>query len=238
MNSFKLIAALASSILLLSAIASKAQNQTQQKGKLEPADFSAAITKDSIQLLDVRTPGEFQIGHLKGALLANWDDEKEFERRISFLDKNKPLYMYCLSGARTSAAAERLRNQGFTEVYELKGGINAWKKELLPMEGMIIKQQMSREEFNTAVTGSGFVLVDFGADWCPPCKKMAPVLKSVTEKYGNKLKLVKVDGGNDYQLMKQYQVNALPVFLIFKDGQLVWRRDGIVNEKEIVDNLR
>ena len=136
------------------------------------------------------------------------------------------------------AAAEKFRNEGFAEVYELKGGINAWKKESQPLEGVSNEKQMSREDFTAAVNSSSLVLVDFGAEWCPPCKKMEPVLKSIAEKYPDKLKLVKVDGGRDVELMKQYQVNALPVFLIYKDGQLVWRKDGIADEKEIADQLR
>ncbi|MGE5105997.1 MAG: thioredoxin domain-containing protein [Sphingobacteriales bacterium] len=238
MNSLKLISTFSLFIFFLTIIACKAQNQTQQKEKLEPAEFATGIAKDSIQLLDVRTPGEYQSGHLKGSLLANWNDENEFERRTSFLDKNKPLYVYCLSGARSAAAAEKFRNEGFKEVYELKGGINAWKKESQPMEGAANEKQMSREDFNAAVNSSSFVLVDFGAEWCPPCKKMEPVLKSITEKYADKVKLVKVDGGRDIELMKQYQVNALPVFLIYKDGQLVWRKEGIADEKEITDQFR
>lgn len=237
MNSLKLISALSLFIFSLSIIACKAQNQAQQKEKLEPAEFATALAKDSVQLLDVRTPGEYQSGHLKGSLLANWNDEKEFERRTSFLDKNKPLYVYCLSGARSASATEKLRNEGFKEVYELKGGINAWKKEAQPVEGAANEKQMSRKDFNAAVNSSSLVLVDFGAEWCPPCKKMEPTLKNITDKYAGKLKVVKVNGGSDVELMKQFQVNALPVFLIYKDGQLVWRKDGIADEKEITDQL-
>ncbi|MBI2729963.1 MAG: thioredoxin fold domain-containing protein [Sphingobacteriales bacterium] len=238
MNSFKLIATLALFILIEPVISCKAQNQSAQKQKLPPAEFAAAITKDSIQLLDVRTPGEYAGGHIKGSLLANWNDKPEFERRTSFLDKSKPLFVYCLSGARSEAAAEKFRRNGFKEVYELQGGLNAWKKEAMPVEGMIAGKQMSREEFDAAINSSSLVLVDFGAEWCPPCKKMEPVLKSITEKYADKLKLLKVDGGRDIQLMKQYQVNALPVFLIYKDGKLIWRKEGIADEKEISAQLQ
>ena len=82
-----------------------------------------------------------------------------------------------------------------------------------------------------------FVLVDFGAVWCPPCKKMEPVLNSLQTNNPGKFTLVKVDGGNDLDLLKQYAVTALPVFIIFKDGRQVWRKDGVATEKEIASAL-
>ncbi|HET9056744.1 MAG TPA: thioredoxin domain-containing protein [Chitinophagaceae bacterium] len=237
MNLLKSASNISFLFILLSITSCKAQNQKQQKEKLTPSEFETAIKKDSVQLLDVRTPGEYQRGHLKGSLLANWNDKKEFERRTSFLDKNKPLYLYCLTGERSAEAAEKFRRDGFKKVYDLKGGINAWKKESKPVEGVSDEKQMSQDEFNAAVNSFPLVLVDFGAEWCPPCKKMEPVLKSIAEKYTGKLKIVKVDGGRDVELMKKYQVDALPVFLVYKDGKLVWRKDGITDEKEITDHL-
>lgn len=228
------------SILLFSlfVFACNAQEKSAQKEKLEANEFAAGIGKDSIQLLDVRTPGEYAGGHLKGSLLANWNDKAEFERRTSYLDKNKPLYVYCLSGGRSAAAADKFRKNGFTQVYELKGGINAWKQSNLPVEGMSNEKQMTIEEFDAAIKSSSLVLIDFGAEWCPPCKKMEPAIKAVTEKNAGKLKLVKVDGGRDLDLLKKYNVEALPVLLIFKDGKQVWRKEGIADEKEISEQLQ
>src|SRR5664279_5450685 len=88
--------------------------------------FDNAIAQNNIQLLDVRTAAEYQSGHLKNALLANWNDNSEFQARIKALDKNKPVYTYCLSGARSHAATVWLRQNGFT-AYNLSGGITARK---------------------------------------------------------------------------------------------------------------
>jgi thioredoxin len=220
-------------LLSLFVFACNAQEKSAQKEKLDATEFAAGIVIDSIQLLDVRTPGEYAGGHLKGSLLANWNDKAEFERRTSYLNKNKPLYVYCLSGARSAAAAAKFRKNGFTQVYELKGGINAWKQASLPVEGMSNEKQMTVEEFDAAIKSSSLVLVDFGAEWCPPCKKMEPAIKAITEKYTGKLKLVKVDGGRDLDLLKKFNVEALPVLLIFKNGEQTWRKEGIADEKEI-----
>jgi rhodanese-related sulfurtransferase len=217
-------------LLLLSC---NAQTETT----VTPEEFEKAITKDSVQILDVRTPDEYASGHIKNTLLANWNDKAEFSRRISFVDKNKPVYIYCLAGSRSAAAAKEMRSIGYENVVELAGGINAWKAANKPVEGKMDEKQMSIEAFDAAISGQT-VLVDFGATWCPPCKKMEPVLKSLQNNNPNKFKLVKVDGGKDIDLLKKYAVTALPVFIIFKNGQPVWRKDGIATEEEMATALQ
>ena len=206
----------------------------QTKTTLSADEFEKEITtKTNIQILDVRTPGEFFGGHIKNALQADWNDKTEFERRLAYIDKNKPVYVYCLAGGRSAAAADKMRKSGYTNVYELSGGTNAWRAANKPLEGKNNEKQMSFEELNTSISGSKIVLLDFGASWCPPCKQMEPVLQSLTENNKGKFTLVKVDGGRDQDILKEYKVTALPVFIIFKDGKQVWRKDGIVTEKEL-----
>jgi rhodanese-related sulfurtransferase len=79
------------------------------------------------QLIDVRTPLEFDKYHIQGA--KNIDFRcPEFKNAIEKLDKTKPVLIYCLSGGRSKAALAVFRKAGFTTVYELDGGINAWSK--------------------------------------------------------------------------------------------------------------
>jgi rhodanese-related sulfurtransferase len=209
----------------------------QSKTSLTANEFEQGILQDSVQLLDVRTAGEYTSGHIKNALLADWKDVNEFNRRINFIDKERPVYVYCLGGGRSAAAAEQMRSKGYLQVYELKGGMNAWKAADKAVEGKSTERQMSIEELNNAIGASKMVLLDFGAEWCPPCKKMEPVLKSLQTNHPNKFTLVKVDGGRDEDILKKYEVTALPVFIIFKDGVQVWRKEGIATEKEIADVL-
>ena len=210
----------------------------QTKTSLTADQFEKEITtKENIQILDVRTPGEFFSGHIKNALHADWNDKNEFDRRIAFVDKSKPVYVYCLAGGRSAAAAAKMRKMGYENVFELTGGTNAWRAANKPLEGMSIEKQMSIEELNSTIGGSKIVLVDFGADWCPPCKQMEPVLKSLENHNKGKFTLLKVDGGRDQDILKEYKVTALPVFIIFKDGKQVWRKDGIATEKELAAQL-
>lgn len=222
--------AVISSVVLFSCSA-------QTKTSLSADEFEKSISKEAVQILDVRTPGEYAGGHIKNTLLANWNDREEFSRRISFIDKNKPVYVYCLAGGRSAAAAEKMRGMGFKNVYELQGGINAWKAANKSLEGVTTGKQMSIDEFNGAVNSAPVVLVDFGAAWCPPCKTMEPVIEQLQKNNAGKFILVKVDGGNDQDVLQQNKVTALPVFMIFKNGKLVWRKDGVADEKEIAAQL-
>ncbi len=209
----------------------------QTKKSLTAEEFEQSITRDSVQVLDVRTPGEYASGHIKNTLLANWNDKEEFNRRIAFINKEKPVYVYCLGGGRSAAAAAKMRDMGFKKVYELQGGINAWKAADKSLEGAVAGKQMSMDEFNGAISSSKTVLVDFGAEWCPPCKTMEPVLEQLQKNNPGKFTLVKVDGGRDELILQQYKVTALPVFILFKDGKPVWRKDGVADEKEIAAQL-
>lgn len=89
-------------------------------------EFKALMDKKEGQLIDVRTDGEFAEGHLKGATQMDIGS-RDFDQKIATLDKNQPVYVYCRSGARSGRAAKTMKEMGFTEVYNLEGGISAWQ---------------------------------------------------------------------------------------------------------------
>ena len=80
-----------------------------------------------VQLVDVRTPGEWRAGVIDGALLYDIYSS-DFEKRISELDPAKPVYVYCAVGGRSGNASAKLKKMGF-KVYDLRGGMDAWKAE-------------------------------------------------------------------------------------------------------------
>ncbi len=209
----------------------------QNKTVLSADEFEKGITNLETQILDVRTQTEFNGGHINNALLADWNDAKEFERRISFIDKKKPVYVYCLGGGRSSSAAAAMRKNGFTSVIELKGGMNAWKASNKIVIGKNNAKQMTEDEYNKAIANK-VVLVDFGATWCAPCRLMLPILDSLQKKYFNKFTLLKLDAGNDEVLVKLNNVTALPVFIVYKNGKQVWRKDGVVTEEELTNIIK
>lgn len=101
---------------------------------LKPGEFKAKMeeTKE-MTLVDVRTPGEFSEGYLKNAINIDWNNSN-FSDGVAKLDKNKPVFVYCRSGARSHSAANSLRDSGFTQVYELDGGIMGWQRDGMPVE--------------------------------------------------------------------------------------------------------
>lgn len=95
----------------------------QQKLLSEKRDFA---------LLDVRTAEEYAKAHLENAV--NWDWlEDSFESRVNAMPRNEPVYLYCLSGGRSSDAKDKLIEMGFEEVHQMSGGIMEWDTEKLPV---------------------------------------------------------------------------------------------------------
>ena len=105
---------------------SSCAQETKQHQLISQEEFAKILTKE-IQLLDVRTPQEYQQGYIKGAVLINIFDPDFVTKVSTRFDKNKPLYIYCAVGGRSNKAAKKLISVGFESVYDLKGGFTKWK---------------------------------------------------------------------------------------------------------------
>ena len=105
---------------------SSCAQETKQHQLISQEEFAKILTKE-IQLLDVRTPQEYQQGYIKGAVLINFFDPNFVTKVSTRFDKNKPLYIYCAVGGRSNKAAKKLIAKGFESVYDLKGGFTKWK---------------------------------------------------------------------------------------------------------------
>ncbi|MCD8067860.1 MAG: thioredoxin [Lachnospiraceae bacterium] len=81
------------------------------------------------------------------------------------------------------------------------------------------------------------VLVDFYADWCGPCKMMAPIVSQLADEYEGKVKIGKVNVDDSNQLAGQYQIRNIPSFIIFKDGQAVEKYVGSMKKSELEEKL-
>jgi thioredoxin 1 len=102
--------------------------------KLNVDEFEKKLNATpNAQLVDVRTPEEYDKGHLKGSLNINYQGES-FSDEVAKLDKNKPTFVYCHSGGRSSEASKYMSNQGFKEVYDMENGMSAWAHYNKPVE--------------------------------------------------------------------------------------------------------
>lgn len=92
--------------------------------------------------------------------------------------------------------------------------------------------------FNALIDSDQLVLIDFSAEWCGPCKMLAPILKEVKNELGNSVKIVKIDVDKNQPLANKYQVRGVPTMLLFKKGQQLWRQSGVLQKSEIVQVVK
>lgn len=113
-------------IFLFAFVTFSCQSQKDSKIKVvQKSEFQTVITKENVQLIDVRTPQEYADGFIKGAKNINVNDAN-FETEIQKLDKTQPVYIYCRSGARSQTAAKKMVELGFTQIVDLQGGYMNW----------------------------------------------------------------------------------------------------------------
>lgn len=89
--------------------------------------------------------------------------------------------------------------------------------------------------FSELINQAKPVLVDFYADWCGPCKMMAPILKQVKDNLGERVTILKIDVDRNQALAVKYQVRGVPTLILFKEGEQVWRQAGVVQKNQLID---
>jgi thioredoxin 1 len=93
------------------------------------------------------------------------------------------------------------------------------------------------ESFHELIQSETPVLVDFFATWCGPCKAMEPIVKEVAQTVQGKARVVKVDIDKRAQIAQTYNVQAVPTFMIFKKGNVIWRHPGMVDKNTMLNKL-
>jgi thioredoxin 1 len=95
-----------------------------------------------------------------------------------------------------------------------------------------------KSSFKKIIDSETPVLVDFYADWCGPCKMLAPILKQVKDEMGDALKIIKIDVDQNQPLANKYQVRGVPTMLLFKNGKQVWRQSGVLQKADILKTVK
>ena len=95
-----------------------------------------------------------------------------------------------------------------------------------------------KSNFKDIINSEIPVLVDFFADWCGPCKMLAPILTDVKADLGESVKIVKIDVDKNQPLASQYQVRGVPTLILFKNGKQLWRQSGVLQKDELVSIIK
>jgi thioredoxin len=215
------------------------QVQSQQVSNVEHLDaktFSEKLYADNQpQLLDVRTPEEFSKQHINKATNINWIGG-DFEEKVAEFDKSKPIYVYCLSGGRSSGAVSKLAEMGYTKIYELEGGIIKWNAAGLakPSSERI---GMTHAAFNDLLVSDNKVLINFYAEWCAPCKQMAPFMARMTTEMKDKVTIIRIDADQNKSLMQEMKIEGLPILLLYENKELKWKNAGFISEADLTQKL-
>ena len=94
------------------------------------------------------------------------------------------------------------------------------------------------ETFKDLINAPQPVLVDFYADWCGPCKAMNPVIKEVAQSIQGKARVIKVDIDKSDEAARSYGVQAVPTFILFKNGKIVWRHSGMIDKNSLLNVIQ
>ncbi len=163
--------------------------------------FASRLADDpSVQLIDVRTPEEYDAGHIPGAANIDWLADGFLQKAQTGLDKTRPVLLYCRSGKRSAAASAKLSAAGF-QVINLLGGYQAWTQAAHPRltaDDEALDTQYSTELLRPGIPAPDFTLNDlegnpvslsdfrgrkvvlvFWASWCPDCRAEVPDLKQM-----------------------------------------------------------
>jgi thioredoxin 1 len=95
-----------------------------------------------------------------------------------------------------------------------------------------------KQSFQNIINSETPILVDFFAEWCGPCKTLAPILKDVKADLGDLIKIIKIDVDKNQALSAKYQVRGVPTMILFKNGVQIWKQSGVMDKNQIVSIIK
>jgi len=206
---------------------------------MQPEDFKHKIESEKGIIVDVRTEREFYSGYIKGAKNYNYYSAS-FKNQLLKLPKDKNIYLYCKTGARSRNTAKFLTSSGYASVYNLSRGLMGWSSKGYSLEkGKMVNTDsngpdaVSIAQFSNVVKSSKVLLVDFYAPWCIPCRQMMPHVDKIKKEYAGKITVLKINADESKELLQQMSVQSVPLIAIFKNGSAVYHNYGAMSEEQL-----
>ena len=226
-------------IIVMLLIAINDFGQSAIINQLNSSDLSRITDNRKVNLIDVRTHGEYANGHIAGAGQLNYY-ALDFKKKLLLLQKDQPIYLYCNTGYRSQRAAEFLAKNGYEEVYNLEQGIMEWNlydyaTVVEPGARPDIKDRMEPDEFYALIKSDKPVLVDFYAPWCGPCRQMMPIIDSLKTKYKNEYTIVKINVDASKKLVKELRIGGVPYLVVYRNGKILNSRNGLLSREELIE---
>jgi thioredoxin 1 len=217
------------------------QAPSAQIRDLGPEAFSKLRAERGGTLLDVRTPDEVDQGRIQGASVVDIRDPK-FRSKVDKLAKDRPVFVYCRSGGRSAQAAQVLAEVGVKEVYNLDGGISAWKGAGLAVEipserpASAGAKSLSTADFDALLSKQPVLLVNYHTEWCSPCVEMLPIVERIEKKHGEE-HVLRVNVDESEPLSQREKASGVPVFVLYEAGKETFRHSGVMTFELLDEKL-
>ncbi|TJZ61090.1 sulfurtransferase [Sphingobacterium olei] len=205
----------------------------EESFKISAEDFYSKIKKEqSPQILDARSEEEYEQAHFPEAIQIDQKSD-DFSQKVGSLDHKRPVFIYSIQTGRSSRLAEHLSEQSFKEVYVLSPGISAWVGSGYPLVvSQTNNKRVTLQAFKDVLASNDYVLVNYGSNYCAPCKKVVPVLDSLRSE-STDLKIFKIEIDVNPDIIKENEIKTIPTTILYKSGNPVWAKTGIPTVDEI-----
>ena len=204
--------------------------------------FNQLIYQKEGIIIDVRTPEEFQSGHLKDASNIDYYSD-DFSKKINLVQRDVPIYLYCRSGGRSSSAAKKMLKLGFKEVYNLNDGISSWISEELSIvksESKLINKitnhNVTKLDIDNFLKNNQFSLLYISTQWCVPCKKLKPIIDILQSDF-NDINILNIDADINKNEITDFNVTSVPVIILFKNNIEIYRNIGFISKESLYNQL-
>ena len=114
-----------------------------------------------------------------------------------------------------------------------------WRGANLPEanDNKTVSKGMTMQQYNDLLNSGKFVLIDFYADWCAPCKKMKPYLEEISKDMASTVEVIRINADDNQSLCKELKIDALPVLQLYQDKKMIWNHTGFIEKSGVVKQL-